>query len=537
MAGKAHVPRHKALEPAGVQGVRVIRSDVGAAGALGDGLHDDTGPVLATIAGVRDAGGGEVVFPPGTYRLSGSLPAYSGITYRGAGMALSTLQFHGGGYDAFVDGEGATGDSPMADTAWRDLGLDGSALAAAPGKGVYVQHMLHPRWERVLVQNFPSTGFGADFLADAVFAYCRAEGNGRLEEVNDPGGAGIGIGTGASSVEHSLVVGCRCVGNRTWGIFFELQKKSTPRRRSVGNRVVDCYLVSNGFGVGDAGSAGLEVSGCTIARNSYEGVTVNHGSAQGLGIPGEGGLIAENIVGGDGRHGIWLDYTDAEGKGPARYVVRNNIVTGSGGSGICVTGGQESVRDISLIGNELVGSGGSGIDCRAGPGGLRDLVVQGNRVYRNGAGNGQPQILLSGPFSRPRLLDNLVCAEGGTGRGIDLTDVTSLDALVAGNDVRGVAEGIVGGERLGEASRVERNPGHAPPPPCPLDMRPDAAAGPLRHRAGIRPEDVYISGGTQVVTMLDGQVLFSGPGLARLGPGETIQVTWTAPPHVTVRVR
>ncbi|MGZ4618807.1 MAG: glycosyl hydrolase family 28-related protein [Frankiaceae bacterium] len=63
----------------------MTRRDVAAAGSLGDGLHDDTGPLLATIDRVRAAGGGEVVLPPGTYRLTGPLPAYSRITYRGPG--------------------------------------------------------------------------------------------------------------------------------------------------------------------------------------------------------------------------------------------------------------------------------------------------------------------------------------------------------------------------------------------------------------------------------------------------------------------
>jgi hypothetical protein len=218
-------------------------------------------------------------------------------------MALSTLQFHGRQVNGFIDGEGATADHPMTDTGWRDLGLDGSAISAGPAKGIYVQHMLRPRWQDVLVRGFPSTGFGADFLLDGVFARCRAEDNGRLENVDDPGGAGIGIGGGASSDEYVLVVACSCVDNRTWGVFFELQQGSSSGRRSIGSRVVQSYLARNGFGVGDAGLTGLEVSDCTIVGNAYDGVTVNHGSGQGLGTPGQGGLIAENVIVRNRRHG------------------------------------------------------------------------------------------------------------------------------------------------------------------------------------------------------------------------------------------
>ncbi|MGZ4618809.1 MAG: hypothetical protein ACXV3F_08800 [Frankiaceae bacterium] len=71
-------------------------------------------------------------------------------------------------------------------------------------------------------------------------------------------------------------------------------------------------LTGNGFGVGDAGSAGLEVSDCTITRNSYEGVTVNPRFRARPRNGRAGRAAAENIIEGNGRHGIWLDYTDEE---------------------------------------------------------------------------------------------------------------------------------------------------------------------------------------------------------------------------------
>jgi polygalacturonase len=57
-------------------------------GAAGDGVTLDTGAINRAIMACAEAGGGQVLFPPGTY-LSGTVHLKSGITlYFDAGSAL-----------------------------------------------------------------------------------------------------------------------------------------------------------------------------------------------------------------------------------------------------------------------------------------------------------------------------------------------------------------------------------------------------------------------------------------------------------------
>src|SRR5215469_13677865 len=60
-------------------------------GALGDGLSDDTIPITNAINAVNSNGGGNIVFPAGTYITSTQL-LYSKIHLIGAGYDATTLK-------------------------------------------------------------------------------------------------------------------------------------------------------------------------------------------------------------------------------------------------------------------------------------------------------------------------------------------------------------------------------------------------------------------------------------------------------------
>lgn len=63
-------------------------------GAKGDGLQVDTTAVQAAINRVGFLGGGEVYFPPGTYKLDQALTlATDGVSFRGAGRTATVLSF------------------------------------------------------------------------------------------------------------------------------------------------------------------------------------------------------------------------------------------------------------------------------------------------------------------------------------------------------------------------------------------------------------------------------------------------------------
>ena len=86
---------------------------------------------------------------------------------------------------------------------------------------------------------------------------CRAFGCGRLNDGGQPGGAGIGIGTGARAVEAFVVEGNHCGGNARFGIFVESQTTLA----STGGRVVANTCEGDRHGIGDCGTSGLVVTG------------------------------------------------------------------------------------------------------------------------------------------------------------------------------------------------------------------------------------------------------------------------------------
>ena len=65
-------------------------------------------------------------------------------------------------------------------------------------------------------------------------------GCGRLDNGEQMGGAGIGIGIGGwGDTERLTIANCTALGNGTNGIFLELQKDYwTPPR---GNRIIGCH--------------------------------------------------------------------------------------------------------------------------------------------------------------------------------------------------------------------------------------------------------------------------------------------------------
>src|SRR5574343_566202 len=61
-------------------------------GAVGDGVTDDSADIQAAITAVSVAGGGELVFPPGTYGIGATVTIPSNVHLSGAGIGISTIK-------------------------------------------------------------------------------------------------------------------------------------------------------------------------------------------------------------------------------------------------------------------------------------------------------------------------------------------------------------------------------------------------------------------------------------------------------------
>ena len=85
---------HTDLRVRNMESTVVPHANVKAWGAAGDGAGDDRGEIVNALTALKNAGGGELYFPPGTYRMSTgiSISDLKGVTIRGAGMTSSTLR-------------------------------------------------------------------------------------------------------------------------------------------------------------------------------------------------------------------------------------------------------------------------------------------------------------------------------------------------------------------------------------------------------------------------------------------------------------
>lgn len=63
-------------------------------GAAGDGVADDTTPILSALAACGAAGGGIVFFPPGTYRIAQSLTTPAGVSLLGCSGVTTIKMDH-----------------------------------------------------------------------------------------------------------------------------------------------------------------------------------------------------------------------------------------------------------------------------------------------------------------------------------------------------------------------------------------------------------------------------------------------------------
>ncbi len=116
--------------------------DVRDFGAAGDGVADDTAEIQAAITAAIAAGGGVILLPAGTWRVTGTLDATGAVpvSFQGLGMLTSILL-----YDSAVDAPVISGGSVWTGSesrGWqfcREFQVRGDTDAVDHGTGIYWQ--------------------------------------------------------------------------------------------------------------------------------------------------------------------------------------------------------------------------------------------------------------------------------------------------------------------------------------------------------------------------------------------------------------
>src|SRR3954463_5916323 len=233
-------------------------------GLTGDGVTNDQPALAALVDRLGDAGADDgrsrvISVPPGDYCIRDAATVWrSGVSLVGAGMAATRFLLANPGAPGtptplmwFTAAQhGAGPDNHLADCTFAGFQVDGSGMHLDEydplAKGLGLQYVLRGRFRDIWVHDTPATGFGCDFLQDTVVDAVLAERCGRLDNGEQPGGAGIGIGIGGwGTTERLTVTACTARGNSTNGIFIELQQQMWPPPRGIpitpppleGNRV------------------------------------------------------------------------------------------------------------------------------------------------------------------------------------------------------------------------------------------------------------------------------------------------------------
>jgi hypothetical protein len=413
---------------------------VPAGGVVGDGAADDAPAIQAAIDAAAHRGG-TVYLPAGRYRLGGALQARSGVTIAGDGAASVLVPT---GRSSAIVGTFSSA-APLTSFVCRDLAIDGSQQVgpySSTIKGIFITHLSACSFLDLLVTATAATGIGIDYLYDGtVVRGCRAFGCGRLNGGNQPGGAGIGIGTGSRDVEAFLVEGNHCGGNARFGIFVESQ----TTRAATGGRIIANTCEANRHGIGDCGMSGLVVAANVCTGNHGSGIVVNTGTLSP--IVGRDGEVGGNVCTANGEFGILFD-TNLAPAGNS-YAFRANRCDRNGKAGIkLMSDARRDLAGISVVDNEIHGNGSLGVHVTTSGARVRDLAISGNRISANGQTNtaGYTQgIRIDAPTDRFTIAGNSCWDPGPVQRqsyGIQLSaGVAFVAGHVTGNNVSGNAVG------------------------------------------------------------------------------------------------
>jgi hypothetical protein len=359
-------------------------------GLAGDGQTNDQ-PALAAMvdelgrACAKDGRPRVIYCPPGVYRIADATTVWrSGISLTGAGEGATRFVLESDGKPIALAGftkqqHGASRDNHLADCMFFNFEIDGSRVKLDKydphAKGLDLQFMVRATFRDLYIHDTAATGLGCDHLKDSVLEGVYAMNCGRLNDGDQPGGAGIGIGIGGwEGIERANVTDCIAHGNATNGIFVELQKGMWPPARGL--KILGCHSTGNRFGISDWGADGLIVAECVMLENKESGFDV---SGRGVaGIAGRGGVLSGCVLDANGKDGLSIDGT------PGPYTVRGNRISNNGRHGYRqwqMKEKEDPTREIALDGNDIFGNGGDGVRFDRE---VLDACLTGNRIRRNG---------------------------------------------------------------------------------------------------------------------------------------------------------
>lgn len=294
-------------------------------------------------------GGGTIYVPIGTYKFDTSngqyiegtggckccIKAKSNVSIVGESLTDSVFKMTGHssqgvcmfGYNS------ATNKTPIEGCTYRNFTINGEECTidtySSDGKAFFYQYVKNCVWRDLRLIGTPATSLGIDFLDNVVIDSIYCYESGRIHADNSPGGAGVGIGTGAWENENFIVRNCICDNCGHFGIFLEDQHIFGDAAHRTPTYPKGAIIANN------------------ICRN---GRNYGFGVRGGQHVIFEGNEAYENANG-----GFFSDYENKS------IVIQNNLIRDNTGNGICL--GNEklgiletSFENVTIKDNVVIGN-------------------------------------------------------------------------------------------------------------------------------------------------------------------------------------
>lgn len=294
-------------------------------------------------------GGGTIYVPIGTYKFDTSngqyiegaggckccIKAKSNVSIVGESLTDSVFKMTGHssqgvcmfGYNS------ETNKTPIEGCSYRNFTVNGEECTidtySSDGKAFFYRYVKNCVWRDLRLIGTPATSLGIDFLDNVVIDSIYCYESGRIHADNSPGGAGVGIGTGAWENENFIVRNCICDNCGHFGIFLEDQHIFGDAQHRTPTYPKGAIIANN------------------ICRN---GRNYGFGVRGGQHVIFEGNEAYENANG-----GFFSDYENKS------IVIQNNLIRDNTGNGICL--GNEkpgilatSFENVTIKDNVVIGN-------------------------------------------------------------------------------------------------------------------------------------------------------------------------------------
>lgn len=285
---------------------------------------------------LSENGGGTIYVPIGTYKFNTSngqyiegtggckccVKAKSNVSIVGESLTDSVFKMTGHssqgvcmfGYNS------ATNKTPIEGCTYRNFTVNGEECTidtySSDGKAFFYQYVKNCVWRDLRLIGTPATSLGIDFLDNVVIDSIYCYESGRIHADNSPGGAGVGIGTGAWENENFIVRNCICDNCGHFGIFLEDQHIFGDAAHRTPTYPKGAIIANN------------------ICRN---GRNYGFGVRGGQHVIFDGNEAYENANG-----GFFSDYQNKS------IVIQNNLIRDNTGNGICLGNEKPGILETSF---------------------------------------------------------------------------------------------------------------------------------------------------------------------------------------------